>query len=444
MAWWDDAVDALKDTLDFVGIAIDAAEDPAALLPGAGMIDDAIDGALENFYDSVIEPALDLLRDAIIALQAEIRILKHNLKKALAEWLDNDWFFLTFVTAVVLAIIFVPKIVAWFKETRIFELATDLIQNIKSGVVDFLDVNKIIDLHTLNQILRVFWDDYNELMSTWSQAVAALAADLGEGSAYILAGTSAVRGIVHGYHSVLGLPPESAEMRFYDGAQKFAKRVDDRFRRYAYDPGLIYVDLMNEWLIPEAEHARDANEQQTNEIRENYNRSVEIETGLKEMQTGVNDLIEWMPAEIEAQFNRRWEPINEWLNESFEWIDKEIMARFEKTVLILEERMRWQQKVNQAAFENSLKFDAIAESFWFLSDEAQENARANMTLLLMDPDGKLADEQERFDAYLTGANRLWGDFILPDYPALGYEPETAGAIVGRPKGDIPSPFVGDY
>lgn len=441
--WWDD----IKPKIEFpnLGRIWDGFKDWLSRTNPVGEMREIAEQVVATFYEEIIRPAINALVDAIAWLEAEIKVWKHELKKTLAKWLENDLFFTVFVTLMVVTIVFLPKWVEWFKSTKVWTLAVDMVEKIKDGVVKYIDVHKLIDLHTLDVIMRIFWDDYRELMSQWTEAVASLAAELGEGSAYILAGSMAIRSIVHGYHAVMGLPPETAELKFYEGAAKQAADIDDHFRRYAHNPGYIYRDMMDNWLIPEATTLREVHEGQANDIREAYDRSIEVEDGLKEMQQGISDLIVWLPGEIEYQFARRWEPINEWLNDRWYILDNEILPKINATITALEERERDHHAANQAAIKNAAQADAMLNSYYGLSPERQKAYREDSANIDFGADGESTDVlREGMLAYDRSVPPFAGLTEIPVIPALGLEAEGAVHVGGKAKGDIPSPFVGDY
>jgi hypothetical protein len=413
-------------------------------IPGVAWVKDQIRAAIDLLIDEILDPFMEWVRDQIEKLVAEIRILKHNLKKTLARWLENDLFFLWFTTVSIVLIFHLPEVAAAFKNLKIVTLGKDLIDKMVTNVVKLIDVNKVIDLRLLDQILRVFWDDYRDLMAQWSMAVADLAAELGDGTGYIHAGFAAVRAIYHGYHAVAGLPPESAELAWYNDTAAFTKRLDDRFRRYAYDPGLIYVDIMDELLIPAAEKLRASNQEQVEQMRENYNRGLEIENGLKEMQQGFEDLIEWLPGEIEAQYRLWWDPFSEWLTERFDRIDQEIMPKLNSMVLAFEERVDYQNKINRAALDNLQRPDVIAATFWYLSDEAKQAYLDTMSGILIGDDKDARLDDDTYDRYLGGLSRLDAEFTITGFAALEFERQGVYHIRGERGVNIPSPFVGDY
>jgi len=70
-----------------------------------GWIRDAINKAISWLVDTVLRPIVDWVTDAIQWLIAEVRYWKHKFFEMLAEWLENDWFFLGAIAAtIVLAV----------------------------------------------------------------------------------------------------------------------------------------------------------------------------------------------------------------------------------------------------------------------------------------------------------------------------------------------------
>lgn len=408
-------------------------------------MEELLDAVYDEIYERLVKPALKELADAIEELRVQIRIWKHDLKKALADWLGNDVVFFLTVVGSVLLIVFAPQIATWFKGTTLFTFGKNLIGKIGDGVAKLIDVEKLIDLHAVHTIVKLVWDDYAELTSDIANAAAALSSEIGEGSAWIAAMTNSTRSLVHGYHATLGLPAETAELAWYDDAAEFTAKVDERFHRYARDPGRIYQDFMTEYLIPHAEKTRELETEQVEQMRENYNRGIEMETGIKQMQTAIDDMITLMPNLIEEQFRKRWDPFNEWLTETLAVIDNHLFVVLDGVLTALETRIEEQEAVNQSVMRKVNNPDLFMTQYYLLPNEAQKRLAETFDDILTPAEVRQRGEITRILADATPLfSQIQISADLASRPALALEAPSSEWGMRKVRVNIPSPFVGDY
>lgn len=407
---------------------------------------DKIEDLGDWIVDKILAPFKEWVFRAIENIIVALRIFRHNLRQKLAEWLENDWFFLAFVAAIAATIYFIPKLIVKMQSWVVTIWVQSMAIKLKENVVALIDINKLIDLHLLHNILLVVWEEYANTFYDFCDAVSQLATELGEGSAYIHAYFSSARVIMHGTNAVLGGDPLQVEVEWYDRTSAFFIRADERFARYARDPGRLYYDFMEEVLLPAAQEQRDVNQEELDQIRENYNRSVQVETGMKDIRLGLDSLVEAFPGEIEAQLRDRWDPINaRWLEIEELW-NSQIMATIGKIVDAVEEHHQEQLAINRAAEANQRSARVQSDILMGMDVNEQRIMGDTYDYFLALSMGVEIDELR---AASTQYNRDY-DSITARYiaglgisPALGYEPID---IISRPDLllNIPSPFVGDY
>ena len=407
---------------------------------------DKIEGFFEWMYKGIIEPALDWLRRAIENVVVALRIFRHNLKAKLAEWMQNDAFFLGFIVVVVAAIVFIPKLIVkaqgWVATIWVQSMAI----KIKEATVNILDANKIIDLVMVHKILMVLWEDYKQTFYSFADAVSQLSAELGEGSAYLHAYFASIRGIMHGTNAIIGGDPLQVEIEWYGRTSAFFERANDRFNRYARDPGRMLYDFIDEVLIPAAEENRDVSQAQVDEIRENRDRLVEVDEGQKELQTSLDTFIELQPNAIEEQIRVRWDPINEAWQDIQDIFFDEMMRVVNGVVDAVEWHHQKQLEINAAAKKNAESGEHLADIMMQMEDDEQRILGEAYDHILAQ--GTLS-EREAFALALSRHGHDY-DSITTDYihgigvsPSLEYEPIFSEIRPDLPL-DIPSPFVGDY
>ena len=405
----------------------------------------------ERAGEWIVEEILEPFRDWVIAAIEEIRVnlrnFLHTLKETLARWLELDWFFFLFVVGIVAAIVFLPKLADWFKNTEVWKTVSTFADKVINRIVSLIDINKYIDLKFLDTVLKTFVDEYRETRIAMANSVAGLAADLGHGTGFINGLVESARGTYVGTAAVLGLDPRMAEIQWYNDATVFTRSVNDRFYHYAHDPGAIYYDFFTNVLLPRATEMGQVQQAELDQIRENFNRLQEFEGGLRLVEDSVNEFILLMPAEIEFQFARRWDDIKPYLDDLLAVLAEELIPKFRELVSAFEERERMQRQINEAVASRMNDPLEVALSFGQLDEEAQRLARDAYLAILSDgatvdatkPDPEAMRWQSRLDQ-LTDS--IYGSAIVPS--ALGYEAVARAWSVGRPRIGVPSPFVGEY
>ena len=290
-----------------------------------GWIKDAIDKALKWVVDKVFKPFIKWVTDLIEQITAELRAMRHQLAKDVAKWLDNDFRFVITVIAVIALGFVWPTI--WKKLVAAKEklMMSAIVDSIKEGNNSIISAEMWINLQTVHIILKATWNDYKEMMGDFAQAVAGLADELGEGSGYILAYFQLNYAIAFNTGALIGMSPETSELTAYSEVADFTRKVDNNFRRYAYDPGLIYKDFLEYVVIPSAQRQADAQGALVNEVRENYERNVEMDAAITNMETAVDDFIEAMPDEIKEQIEKRWSPIKDWMENNYHDLTNDLL-----------------------------------------------------------------------------------------------------------------------
>ena len=411
-----------------------------------GWIWDAINNAISWVVDTILRPIINWITKTIDWVIAEIRALRHDLVKAIGKWLSNDFaFLLTFIAAIFVAVHW-PAILNALKAAGSALLNTAIVQQIKEGLVKIIDVNKLIDLVFLNAILKIIWPDYLAITQSFAEAVSALAEELGEGSGYIHAYFAAQKGIVYGTNALLGNDPRLAEMSAYTQTADFFKKIDDRFRRYAHDPGLVVRDFLDEVLIPAAEDQRDAQQGLVSDVRENYNQMLSQEAGLKLVQDSVNTFIEEMPAEIASRILKHWAPINVKLELWIEYIDTELRPQIDGIITAAEQRAADQDAINAYAAEK-LADPLNAMLNYELANEQQQIALRDHNLELT---GQAMKEQAVIDKdqLTTVSNAIFTVLMnmgrrLPGPSILQYEPAEFSSLPTG-KASRENWFIGEY
>jgi hypothetical protein len=398
-------------------------------------------------YDNVISPVADWIVDTIEYIRVNLRNFMHRAKAWLAKWLENDLIFILFIVYLLALAFALPTIMQLIGSSAAYKAITTWVKLLIDKTVKLIDIKKYIDVHLIDTVLKVFVEEYREVRSTMTRAVSALAADFGEGTGFLHAILESGRGIYMGTGAILGNDARLTETEWYRDSSEFVKNVNDRFYHYARDPGLIYSDFFEHVLLPRAQEQATVNQAELDQIRENYDRTVEIETGLTQIETSIDLFIETMPASIEAQFNRRWDDVRPVIEDLLEVLRDEIIPMFGEIKAAFEEHVAYQLKINA---EYQRKFGSpvgLLKTYYLLpeSEQAQTEDIVNDIVL-----GKWEDTvKEKNEAGAYWQNRLTAlldGIIEPFLPSPALALEESFAVSGRPKLaiNIPSPFVGEY
>lgn len=362
-------------------------------------------GWLKNLWDNVtgwikdniVEPVVDWVKQLIDDTRTFITIWKHEFRQLLASWLENDWFFLAAVAMTVGVAFYFPAIKEWVGKWSITILLKAAWEDVKEGFTDILDFIHIIDLDTVNTILKVLWPDWRDMMGQLSEVASALAEELGEGSAYFHAYFSVIHGLALVENAIIGTDPKLAEMQAFEDTNTALIKINDKFWDYAENPGQVVSDIIEDFYLPRAENLRIAQQDQMDSIRDNRDRVVEINTALHDFDNRLTHFIEIQPDELQEIISDRLQPISDALGDALWVMDTEIMPRINAIV------------------------DALA-----LQTERQQTINDNILSRLNSPYGLLAygellgvEEQENLDTYIQELNRRADERELDEaIPAL--------------------------
>jgi len=412
-----------------------------------GWIKNAISDAVKWVVDKVFKPFFKWVTDGINMIVAELKIMRHQLIKDFAKWLDNDFAFMFTVIAAVALGVFWPRIYLYLKDLTAKFMQSAMVESIKAGITKLTDSMLWINIELLHYILSTTWKPYREMMGDFAQAVAALADELGEGSGYILAYFQLQNAIAHSTGALLGMPAQATELESYTKIAEFTKKIDDRFRRYAYDPGLIYSDFLEEVVIPSSETMKDAQQGLVSEVRENHNRNVELNSAVVNIKTAVEDFIEAMPPEIAAQIEERWKPIRDWMDSNYNKFAEELLRITGDIATALELRQQRVEEANAYAMEKLDDPLAMLLAYEYKNEVEQASMREYMLLLT---GGGVSDVLKEADPVFRFAKDETMSILidlarsLPAPEILKYESAKMSYLPAGASTNYTDWFVGEY
>lgn len=337
---------------------------------------DKIRDAVHWLVEKILRPVINWITESINWIIDELRYWKHKGFELLAKWLENDWFFLGAVIATVVLAVTFPKILAWLKNTSLWQWLQSLWEGIKKTTASILDFIHILDLELINNILKVFWPEWRAMMGQLAEVTSALFEELGQGASYGHAYFSVVHSMAMLQHSFTGAPMELAEAQAFEETSNYLTTVNNRFRRYSHNPGLFVRDIIQEIYIPYSETIQDAQQAELDEIRANRDRIVGINTSLKSLDSALTHFMDVQPEEMASFVSERLEPIIEGLTLVTETMDRDILPKINAVVTALEQRTEDQHKINTrliSAMEDPYSLLAQYERYGF--EDRQEFER---------------------------------------------------------------------
>lgn len=412
-----------------------------------GRIWRAIRKAIAWLIDVIIRPFVDWVTKAIAWLTDQLRYWKHKFFELLAKWLENDVFFLGVIVATIALAIYWPKIVAWLTQTSLALMLKGLWEDVKKGVASILDLIHIIELDTINTMLKILWPEWRALMTQLSDVASALAEELGQGSAYIHAYFSVVHGLAIVSNSFIGADPELAEMQAFEDTSAALVRINDRFKRYNENPGELIRDLIEEVYLPYGENIRDAQGATIKEIRDNYNRVQEVNVAMHVLEDSLTHFIKIQPEAMAAIVSARLQPFVDSLTDALYVMDTEIMPKINGIIEAIELQSERQQILNDNILARiSDPYELLAQAE-FMTDEDRENLEnyiAELEGRVMEPDlSSTAYGVDQIAEPVDAATHAILDFKIAisigERPALSFE-----AYKVRPGVLSASWFQGEY
>jgi len=411
-----------------------------------GWIRDAINKAISWLVDTVLRPIVDWVTDAIQWLIAEVRYWKHKFFEMLAEWLENDWFFLGAIAATIVLAVTWPKIITWLGQLSVVVTMKALWEQLKKKLVSIIDLQKIIQLDTINTMLKVIWPEWRAMMSQLSDVVSALAEELGQGTGYIHAYFSVIHGTALTINAFTGADPELGELAAFEHTNTLLTDINKNFRKYAHDPGSIVTDIIDYMIDHQGGELRDAQTATIDAIRDNYNRVKAVNDALHDFQGRIEHFISIQPEEMQKIVSERLQPIVDTLSDALYVMDTQIMPKIDSIIDALELQSERQERINEnilSRLDDPYGLLAQAELF------GEDDRRALQDYIAELNKRSLAEEtaesgplaSQFVHGVLEGLKRS----VPPgEPPILSFEPPRIPLLPGEPSARQKDWFVGEF
>ena len=286
--------------------------------------------------------------DAINAIKKALRTALYYLEKALAKWLSTDWGILTAVLAAIAVVILAPQVASLLAKLPMVIKIKAWVASIKQGVGVLLYRLHLTELAAISKILEAIWPEYRRIVRLFENAIGDLSEQLGYGSAMAVAIFGDVRSIMHASYSILGMDPKAKELAWFDSTQGWLERIDKNFYKYAYDPGALIDDVIEDLVIPASKAATDAQLAALEDAKRLDERATEIADNLQLVVRDVDHIVATLPDDMTKHFMEHWEPISRDLNKAIEAVRADLLDRYSDVVEAWDEYARRQDEITSA------------------------------------------------------------------------------------------------
>ena len=333
--------------------------------------------------DKVLQPVVDYILSIIVGITDTLRWLKHKFFEKMAEWLENDLFFIAAIAATIVAAVYMPKILKFLAEHGLSAMLKKMWGDIAAKIGTILKLETVLNLQLINQMLKTFWPAWKDINAQFAEVTSALAADLGEGSAYIHAYFSAVHGLAIVGNSFLGTDPKLATMQAFEDTEAKLRDINKKFTTYNLEPGKIVTDIVEDIYLKYGTQISDGQTATLAEVKKNRADLESKTRALEEFDVRLSHFIDIQPEEMKDIVEDRLGTFSDALHEGLVLWRSEVLTKVDSVINLMEEQNAFQQRVNAGVISR-------------LSDP--------YGLLLQ---GELygVEERENFEDYLSELNR---------------------------------------
>lgn len=406
-----------------------------------------VEAAVDFLVDFVLRPAIEAVIEAVEWMIAELRYWKHLFFELLAELYDTNLGFLMLTVATIVAAIYIPQLVLLIKDSSIGKLISSIFDWVKKSTGRLLELIGFIDLVAISQMLEVVWPEWRTLMAQLSDVTSALAEELGQGSAYISAWFSTVHSFALLGVSFLDIDPRAAELRAFEETDSFLKHINENFRKYAHDPGLIIRDIIENIYIPYAIEFQDGQQDVIKSVGENRDTIWTHYSLLKDLEDNLVHFIEIQPEETAAIVEAKLGPIAESLGSFLDDFATNVLPRIDGALTVLNQRADWIEQANKSAAEKiDNPFYSIA--MYELMSGNKQAAYNHVMALMAGAESVQGEAITR--PIVKEMSKLFTDLLVTGaeehqrLPILELEPITSKSISAYLTVSRSSWFVGDY
>lgn len=406
-----------------------------------------VEATVDFLVDVVLRPAIEAVIEAVEWMIEELRYWKKLFFELLADLYDTNLGFLMLTVATIVAAVYIPQLVALIKDSSIGKVIGSIFDWVKKSTGRLLELIGFIDLVAISQMLEVIWPEWRTLMAQLSDVTSSLAEELGQGSAYISAWFSTVHSFALLGISFLDIDPRAAELRAFEETDAFLKHINENFRKYVHDPGLIIRDIIENIYIPYATEFKDGQQDVIKSVGENRDTIWTHYSLLKNLEDNLVHFIAIQPEETAAIVTRKLGPIAESLGSFLDDFAVNILPRIDSALSTLEQRADRIEAANKSAAEK------IDDPFYSVAMyelmSGNQQAAYNHIIALMVQQAEDAEVQQVMHPALAEIDREVVSALIPAttasiMPSLGYEQAGTPAPAVSPGERKDDWFVGEF
>jgi len=344
--------------------------------------------------DTVLRPATEWFVELINWITDELRYWKHLFFEALADLYETDLGFLYIALGTILIGVYAPQIIAKIAASGFGLAIKNITAWIKEKIGNILNLAAIEDILAINEMAKLFWPEWRDLMSMLSDATSALAEELGQGSAYISAWFSTVHAFALLGTSFLDIEPEAAELQAFEETESFLKKINEKFRDYSHNPGQIVRDIIDELYIPHATQFKDAQQgliDTVGQARTDIDNTFDL---IQDAHDTLDHFIGIQPEETAAIVEEKLGPIRDGLDVFIYEYRVNVLPKIEGTITILENRAAMIEERN-AILATKVDDPLYSLAMYDLMTDAEKSKFNRGTMLIA-----AAGEEEELEATL--------------------------------------------
>lgn len=350
--------------------------------------------------EAIIRPALENAAWLITWIKEELRYWKYEAMKWLTEVTSTTEGLIVVLALVLAASVTIPQLVGKIAASSVGLAIKKLVGWTKEKLGNVLEAIHFVDLVAVHEALLVLWPEWRDMWSQFSDAVSALAEQLGQGSGYIHAWLSTAHGLSMIGTSLLGLEPEIGELRAVEKSQEFFATIDAKMHQYAHDPGIIITDIIDSIYVPYANEIRDTQTGLIESTKDARDRVLDLDNALRVTDAGLQAIIDNTVPELRERMADNLAGMRDVVHQYQEWVETWLLPPLEAAITSLSLRADYLEQANAVARAKMANPIEIYMATEFLDPQTQADTWDYLS-------GKIASAREHeLDGAVTGAEAL--------------------------------------
>lgn len=299
--------------------------------------------------DEVIRPVIQGATWLVEWMRAELRYWTYEGIKWVVEMTETTEGVIVMLALALTAAVVAPELVAKIMSTSVAIFIKQIVEWVKEKTGNLLELIGFVDIVSVHQALMVLWPKWRETFVPFNDAISALSEQLGQGTGYIHAWLSTAHGLSMIGTSLLGLDPEVGELRSVEQSSLFMKTLDEKFRRYAHDPGEIITDIIEDIYIPNANEIRDTHRGLIDSVAETRQYFENLNAAFDTLDAGLQAIIDYTIPEMQEQMAENLKGVRDVIDTYQGWINEYVLPNIDLSIRVLTQRAEWLEQANAVA-----------------------------------------------------------------------------------------------